>query len=533
MHEERPDREIFDKKVGKFDFRKVPLDDPRVWSLFARGDTVGVFQLEKQLGRDWSKRAKPSNIEELAALISILRPGVLETGQADLYVKIKNGQEEPRYLHPSLEPILKDTHSCLLYQEESINIAKVIAGLTEEEADTYIRKGIGKKLPEVIAKVKSIFLDGCAKKGIVNQKEAEEIFGWIEKGQRYLFNKSHAVTYAFNAYWSAYIKYHYPKQFYCSWLTFSSWKPNPREEIYELVQNAKINGVNIITPDIRVGNADFKIIGDDIAFGLSHIRGVGGKGIENITKNSENFKTFEGFVKTAKKIKRNVAESLIKSGACDFYQNNRMYMLKVIQAVYGFNAKEEEYKPIELKKLSDKELAYFLTNVEKLGLINTLEDIINLGICQKNRIDTIKAKINFLQNGEFNDSNRQKSIWEKLYLGISLSCSSADDFSKEKGAICCREAFFAKSKEKITIHCVVDDIRLRQTSERSKTPGKNYCYLNVSDNSGAVQNIVCWPETYDNYKEQLSTDLVVSLKAVKNSWNGKDQIVVNSIDILG
>ena len=137
-------------KSGEYNFKNVPLDDPMVWSLFARGATLGIFQLEKKLGQDWSKRAKPKSIEELAALVSLLRPGPLESHMSEDYCKRKNGEEEISYLHLGLKPILESTYGTLIYQEQCIAIAIQLAGFNEVEADN-LRKGIGKKKPEIIS----------------------------------------------------------------------------------------------------------------------------------------------------------------------------------------------------------------------------------------------------------------------------------------------------------------------------------------------------------------------------------------------
>lgn len=174
---------------GQYDFKKIPLEDPMVWAAFSRGETVGVFQLEKQLGQDWSRKLKPQNIEQLSALVAILRPACLESGLAESYCKRKNGQEPSIPFHPALEEILRDTFNCSVYQEQSIEIGKKLAGMSEEDADTYIRKGIGKKVAAIIAECKIRFLEGCKKQNIVTEKEAQEIFSWLEKAQRYQFNK--------------------------------------------------------------------------------------------------------------------------------------------------------------------------------------------------------------------------------------------------------------------------------------------------------------------------------------------------------
>lgn len=169
------------------------FDDEKTWDLFTQGKTKGVFQLESNLGKSWSKKLQPKNIEELSALIAIIRPGTLKSSidgksMTQHYVDRKNGKDEIKYLHPSLEEILKSTYGVLCYQEQSMLIAQKIAGFDLKEADE-LRKAIGKKKADLMAKIKVKFIDGCKKTGIVDEETAKEIFGWIEKSARYAFNK--------------------------------------------------------------------------------------------------------------------------------------------------------------------------------------------------------------------------------------------------------------------------------------------------------------------------------------------------------
>ena len=211
--------------MNTFEPLELGFEDEKAWNLICSGKTKGVFQLESNLGKSWAKRVQPKNIEELSALISIIRPGTLKAivdgkSMTQHYVDRKNGVQEITYLHPSLEPILKGTQGVLVYQEQSMQIAQQLAGFNLQEADN-LRKAIGKKKADLMAQVKKAFLEGAANKEIVTNEEAQEIFGWIEKSSRYAFNKSHAVSYAVCAYWSAFCKAHHQLEFYCNYLIYS------------------------------------------------------------------------------------------------------------------------------------------------------------------------------------------------------------------------------------------------------------------------------------------------------------------------
>jgi DNA polymerase-3 subunit alpha len=250
----------------------------KTWDLISDGNTKGCFQLESRLGQSMSKKLKPSNIEQLSGLISILRPGCLEAYRegksvSNHYIDKKNNLEDIDYFHPSLEDILQPTYGEMIYQEQAMRITQKIAGFDLKEAD-MLRKAIGKKKPEEMAKVKKRFISGCKEQDIVTREEAEEIFGWIEKSQRYSFNKSHAISYAINAYLSAYAKAHFPKMFFASYLKFAKDKIDPQQEIKELIRNASEMDVSVTTPDLRNLNRLFVVGSEYIYFGLTDIKGV-------------------------------------------------------------------------------------------------------------------------------------------------------------------------------------------------------------------------------------------------------------------
>jgi len=217
----------------------MEYNDNKTWQLFADGKTKGIFQLESNLGKSWSKKLAPSNIEELSALIAIIRPGCLKAyvdgkSMTQHFIDRKHGREEVTYLHEALEEILAPTYGVLVYQEQSMRIAQKIAGFDLQEADE-LRKAIGKKKADLMAKVKKKFIAGAKKTKIVTKEEAEQIFGWIQASSRYAFNKSHSISYAVCSYWSAYQKAHNPEEFFLSYLYYANEKQDPHQEIYELV----------------------------------------------------------------------------------------------------------------------------------------------------------------------------------------------------------------------------------------------------------------------------------------------------------
>lgn len=369
---------------GQLDINNISLDCSATWKLISSGRTVGVFQLEKKLGQDWAKKVRPDDIDELAALVSLLRPGPLESSMSQDYVDVKSGSKKPIYLHPLLEPILEPTYGCLVYQEQALRIATDLAGFSPENADD-LRKAIGKKKAELMAKLKGKFVKGCQTYSQIDTKVASEIFGWIEKCQRYSFNLSHAVSYGMIGYQTAWMKCHFPYEFFTSYLTYSEYKSDPKEEIYGLVQDARLFDITVLSPDIRRGNIHFQIIEEPqkgIAFGLAHIRGVGTSAIDKIVSavsqapgnepSTPCLETWADFLAAVPVFHRNVGIALIKSGACDCYEMERSEMVRELEVVLGTAIRDDAGKKIEIKGLTEKERTYFFDQL-KQGLMTTME----------------------------------------------------------------------------------------------------------------------------------------------------------------
>lgn len=264
------------------DFRieSAPESCPATWALLGRGDTKGVFQLESNLGKHWTKQQRPESAEHLSALGALLRPGCLRAVDSEgvsmtqHYCRRKNNEEEIRGYHPAIDAILFPTYNVMVYQEQAMAIAQAVAGFNLQEAD-QLRKAIGKKLPEEMAKCKKLFMEGAARVGLLTAEQAAEVFGWIQESQRYSFNHSHAMCYGLTGYECAYIKAHFPLAFFVSWLDQAKNKQDPRQEIFELVNDAKLFDIVVEPPDIRSLEAGFHSDGVVVKFGLGEIKGVG------------------------------------------------------------------------------------------------------------------------------------------------------------------------------------------------------------------------------------------------------------------
>lgn len=505
------------------DIEHINLECSKTWELISDGNTKGVFQLESRLGKSIAKKLKPENIEQLSALISILRPGTLEAFRdgksvTQHYIDKKNGLESIDYFHPSLEPILQPTFGEMIYQEQAMAIAKDIAGFSPSDADE-LRKAIGKKLADKMSGIKSKFLQGCLEKNLVTETQAEQIFSWIEKGQRYSFNKSHAISYAMNAYLSAYAKAHFPKIFFASYLRFAKDKMKPQDEIKALVQNASEMDITIHTPDIRNLNQFFIIKDNKIYFGLTDIKGVGEsvfKKLIDITQEQKidinNISWIELLFKILLKLNSIAAKALMESGATNFIKKTRNSMI----FEYGL-----------CSSLTNKEQQYVIDNIHKINTTQELFDSILLNCkINKNRRKTIEDLRSLLSNPSYSldDSPEWIADVEDNTLGCSITCSKIDMYDISMTNCNCRDFKNGVKKDNIILGGEIDFVSIVKT-KNGKDKGAEMCFLNLSDQTGSIDSVIFFPEQYKKYKSILFEGNIIIV--VGNRSKNKDSLVVD------
>lgn len=510
-------RIVFDPTIENID-----LGCERTWDLISSGNTKGCFQLESRLGRSMAKKLKPSNIEQLSALIAILRPGCLEAMRdgksvSNHYIDKKNGLESVDYFHPSLEPILKTTYGEMIYQEQAMEIAKVIAGFNLQEAD-MLRKAIGKKKPEEMAKVKDKFIDGSSKLGIVSKQEAEQIFGWIEKSQRYSFNKSHSVSYAINAYLSAYAKAHFPKIFFASYLRFAKDKIDPQAEIKELTQNALEMDIDISVPDLRNMNQLFILKNNRIFFGLTDIKGVGESVFKKLLEirdskkidiNNDNWLYI--LCNVLMNINSTAAKALIQSGALNYINKSRNTMLF-------------EYELIS--ELTKKELEFITNNsYEYSGVHHALRSLLLNGKINKNRQSVINSLIGSSINPprSLTDSPEWISDSEYTTLGCSITCSKIDMYDISMTNATCKDFKNGAIKQNVIIGGEIDYINITKTKS-GKNPGLEMSFVTLVDNTGSLDSVVFFPDQYREYRNILFQGNVIIIKGNRSKTG--DSLIV-------
>ncbi|MBN2159432.1 MAG: DNA polymerase III subunit alpha [Spirochaetes bacterium] len=316
--------ELIRATEGKeLDISAIPLDDRDTYHLLQKAETKGVFQLESSGMQTLLRRLGPTCFEDIIAIVALFRPGPLNSGMADDFIKRKRNPKLVQYPHQSLEPVLRDTLGVVVYQEQVMRISQIIAGFTMPEADK-LRKAMGKKDIAIINALEEKFLSGAQKNGI-NKNLAESLYDMIKKFGEYGFNKSHSAAYALVAYQTAYLKAHYPLQYMTALL---SAQPDRQDDVVQYINDCRSAGIVILPPSVNAGEYDFTIEGKSIRFGLSAIKGVGEKAIESIVearKSRGSFRNLKDFLEhvDSMTVNRGVLESLIKAGALDCLNGNR------------------------------------------------------------------------------------------------------------------------------------------------------------------------------------------------------------------
>ncbi len=305
------------KKDPHFSLDSIDMADQKTYALLGSRDTTGVFQLESSGMKDLLRRMKPETFDDLIALIALYRPGPLESGMLDDFIKRKHQEIPIHYELPQLKDILKDTYGVIVYQEQVMKIASVLASYTLGEAD-ILRHAMGKKIPEVMQKEKDRFLRRAKKNGIP-LKKAERVFNLMEKFGGYGFNKSHSAAYALIAYQTAYLKAHYLLEFMASLLTSEM---DSTDNIIRYIGECRERGIEILPPDVNESERDFTVTDNKIRFGLAAVKNVGDAAIESILSSRNKKGQFSSLFDFSqrvdlRKVNKRVIESLIKGGAFD------------------------------------------------------------------------------------------------------------------------------------------------------------------------------------------------------------------------
>lgn len=323
------------RQSGREAFRleELKLDDPVVYKLFADGNTTAVFQSESRSAKDLERRLKGDCFEDIIALMALNRPGPLGSGMVDDFIARKQGRQKPEYFHADLEPVLKSTYGIIVYQEQVMLVAQILAGYSLGSAD-MLRRAMGKKKPEEMAVQRSIFLEGAAKRG-VDTKITERLFDLMEKFAEYGFNKSHSAAYALIAYQTAWLKAYYPAEFMAA--TMSS-EMSDTDKVRIFYEDCRDNGLEVLPPDINASLYRFEpVSATQIRYGLGAVKGSGEAAIGAIVAEREAKGPYKGLFDLVRRVdkrflNRRVLEALVKAGAFDALNDHRASLFASVGA---------------------------------------------------------------------------------------------------------------------------------------------------------------------------------------------------------
>ncbi|OGC78448.1 MAG: DNA polymerase III subunit alpha [candidate division Zixibacteria bacterium RBG_16_50_21] len=479
---------------------QIPLDDLKVYQLFAKGETVGVFQFESPGMREYLKKLKPETLDDLTAMNALYRPGPLDAHMVDEYIDRKRGFKEIKYEHPSLEPILKETYGVIVYQEQVIKIASETAGYTLSRAD-ILRKAMGKKIAELMKKQRDDFIKGAKSRGI-SKETAEKIFDQIDTFGRYGFNKSHSLAYALVAYQTAYLKTHYPLEFMAATLTSEL---GDTDRIVVLLEECKRMGIEVLHPDLNDSFADFQVTGNKLRFGLAAIKNVGLSAVESIVTAREKSGKFTSIFDFCSRVdlrlvNRKSQESLIVAGAFDSVNSNRAVLVSGLDLAL-------QYGQAKQKEKAGGQTSLFAGSVHKDSSASpSLPEVSAWDL-----YDTLSK--------------------EKEILGFYLSGHPLSDYKLELQKLC------THNTESVTDIPDNRDVTMGgiivATKANVDRKGKQMAFATLEDFTGRVELII-FSDVYERCRPLVKSDSLVLVKGTSSTREGeKPKIIVQDISGLG
>ncbi len=462
----------------EIELSEISLEDEKTFDLLKRGDTTGVFQLESSGMKRYLRELKPTEFDDIIAMCALYRPGPLGAGLTDSFVKRKNGDEDITFEHELTKNALQSTYGVIVYQEQVMQMSKEMSGFTGGEADT-LRKGIGKKIPAVMQKMGKQFIDGAVENGVpqhVVEKIWKDILGFAD----YAFNKSHSACYGLIAYWTAYLKAHYPDAFMAAVMTNDL---DDTERLAIEINACKHMGLTVLPPDVNESYVEFAIVKDkqQIRFGMAAVKGVGTGAVEEILRARETgpFVSVADFAKrvSPRSVNRKAWESLVRAGAFDAF-SDRSDILYNLENIVSYASRIHKEK---------------ITNQADLfgGLAQVVEipDII-------------------LDDAPVKHSEKERLQWERELLGLYLSAHPLDRY----------EAYFLEQtvplvslkpehdKKAVVVGGVISSIKPIVTKSGSKM-----AFVVVEDKTGEGE-VVIFPSLFEEIGSRLVQDDVVKIE---------------------
>ena len=489
-------RKAYKKEIN---LSELPLDDKKTYELFQRGDTTGVFQLESAGMKRYLRGLKPTTFEDIIAMVALYRPGPMQF--IDSFIRRKHGEEEITYLHPGMKNSLKNTYGILVYQEQFMQISKEWCGFTGGQADT-LRKAVGKKKIDLMKKVKPEFVEGAVKVGGATKEIAETFWTQLEEFANYCFNKSHAACYGLIAYWTAYLKAHYPDAFMAALMTSDH---DDTDRLAIEITECKHMGISVLSPDINESFVEFAVVPNEnkIRFGMSAVKGVGVGAVEEVLRAREDgpFTSVEDFARrvSTSKFNRKAWESLIKSGAFDD-MGDRSDLLFNLDSITSFASKLQ------------KEAASGQTNL--------------FGMLGGDDAASVQSTLH-LQKAPVKHDDKERLMWERELLGLYISAHPLDRY----------ETYLSEQTQPLTQLVPEYDSRMMTVGGIISTvrtivtkSGSKMAFVGIEDKFGEGE-IIVFPNLYEKVGAKLVQDAVIRVSG-KNSARDRDGNLGNESKLI-
>jgi len=465
------------------DLQEIPLDDEKTYALLQRGDTTGVFQLESAGMKRYLRELKPTVFDDIIAMVALYRPGPMQF--IDSFIKRKHGEEEIRYMHGKMEGALQSTYGVLVYQEQVMQISKDLSGFTGGEADT-LRKAIGKKNVEMMNKMKTRFIEGAADVSGADPKQMEIFWKQLEEFAAYCFNKSHAACYGLIAYWTAYLKAHFPEAFMAALMTSDQ---GDLERLAIEMNECKHMGIKVLSPDVNESFVEFAVVPGkkEIRFGMAAIKGVGTAAVEEVLRARADgkFKSVEDFAKrvTTGRFNKKAWDSLIRTGGFDTLAD-RSDLLFNLETIQAFASK------IQKEALSGQ-----------TDLFGGLSDVASI----QPSVAMLAAPVKH--------TDKERLTWERELLGLYISAHPLDNYDAyfNEQTVPMSELTTDIDGKAITVGGLISAVRSIVTKSGSKM-----AFVKIEDKLAETE-IIVFPSIYEIVGGQLLQDSVIRVTGKVNA----------------
>lgn len=494
------------QKIDPYGF---PVDDPETFALLCRGETKGVFQLESGGIRDLLQRMKPDHFRDIIATNALYRPGPLEGGMVDDYIQVKHGRKKPEYKHPVMKEILEETHGVMVYQEQVMRILNRLGGIKLANAYTCIKAISKKKLP-IIAKFREEFIEGAHAQGLP-KKEAEELFGLIEKFAGYGFNKSHSTAYALIAYMTAYLKAHYPVEFMAALLSSDMPGRNftKKDSLVEHLEDCQRMHIEVVPPDINRCGPDFTVADGKIFFGLGAIKGCGVAAAEAIVVQRQANGPFRSLFDVCERldpgaVNRTAIESLVKAGGFDCLGARRAQLFQVIDRALGAGVAAAADRRCGQMALFGNEEEDSQQSPASAGLPDVPEW-----------------------------EPRESLAKEKEVLGFYRSSHPLAEYQSTLATYCSHtsgQAAKLSHRSEVMLGGMISAVKLAHTKNPKPGSPSRYAMFDLEDMEGSMRCIL-WPEPFQHFGEMVKADAILAVVGAIDKRGGGDEanLIVNEL----